>query len=408
MESEHDLNFFQNLVSCGHNLYVWCFEKTMELKSTSCPLSEQTNRMLMQKTFPLRQLRGESHRGAPLVIENELGMTWIAAYPPEDAKEAGATYLIGPAFIVDPPSADIDLFLWRSNLSVQDRELLKNAILSFPVISLLHFYDYGLMLQYCVSGEKLSVSDFIYAEDEKPRKRHEPEEGDTDTHGTWAMEQELMRLIEEGNLNFREQISKKLGAGSVGHMGNGDPTRHLKNAIIVSTALVTRAAIRGGLSPEIAYTLSDRYINEIEASHTIAELAEISTTMQDDFVHRVHQIKIGEGCSQKVQYYKNYLQLHINEKLSVKAFAEKMGISITHLARLFREDVGMTVSEYVMSLKVEAAKDLLRAENKTMQEICSELGFCSQSYFGMKFKQHTGLTPTEFRKQYRVGEFLKE
>ncbi len=74
-------------------------------------------------------------------------------------------------------------------------------------------------------------------------------------------------------------------------LGNGDPIRNLKNMTIIYTALCTRAAIHGGLPPEISYNLSDMYIQSIEASRSLGEIAEVNSAMVDDFVRRVHHCR---------------------------------------------------------------------------------------------------------------------
>lgn len=92
-------------------------------------------------------------------------------------------------------------------------------------------------------------------------------------------------------MNYKEQAGRMVGIGMTGNLGNGDSIRHIKNITIVYTALCIRAAIRGGVDSEIAYTLSDQYINAIETCASLSEIAEVNAAMQEDFVRRVHQIK---------------------------------------------------------------------------------------------------------------------
>ena len=87
------------------------------------------------------------------------------------------------------------------------------------------------------------------------------------------------------------------------------------------------------------------------------------------------------------------------ENLSPKELAKKCGYSESHLARLFKQKTGMTISEYATQVKLERAKTELRSGGKSVQDVCAELGFNSQSYFGKLFKAYTTMTPTEFRRK---------
>lgn len=181
-------------------------------------------------------------------------------------------------------------------------------------------------------------------------------------------------------------------------MGNGDLVRNLKNLTIIFTALATRAAIRGGLMPEIAYKMSDHYISSIEMCITLPEIAEITAAMQEDFVQRVHRCKI-EHISPVVQNCMGYLQTHLTEKINVPELSAQMGYSASRLTKMFKRDTGMTINEYLLSERIAQAKDALRLSGESVQNICHRLGFGSQSYFGKQFKRATGMTPLEYREK---------
>ena len=55
--------------------------------------------------------------------------------------------------------------------------------------------------------------------------------------------------------------------------------------------------------------------------------------------------------------------------------------------------------EYLLQERIEAAKQLLAATERTIPQIASLLSFCDQSYFTLMFRRHTGITPGEYRKQ---------
>jgi AraC-like DNA-binding protein len=89
------------------------------------------------------------------------------------------------------------------------------------------------------------------------------------------------------------------------------------------------------------------------------------------------------------------------EPLDVAAVAARAGYSRYHFVRLFHEVYGETPGAYLARRRIERAQDLLRTANLTVTEICMLVGFTSLGTFCTRFKQLTGMTPTEFRRRAR-------
>ena len=86
-----------------------------------------------------------------------------------------------------------------------------------------------------------------------------------------------------------------------------------------------------------------------------------------------------------------------NRAFDLAAVSENMGISKEHFCRIFKQYTGYRPSEYMNILKIQKAKTLIRETDKSIGEIAVEAGFESQSYFGMLFKKHMGMTPKEYK-----------
>lgn len=395
--AERNLRLFQELISCSHNLYFWTFDTRMECVHTTCPESR-----LLKLIFTLDETQSAAiselqNKQNPIVLSNPLGLLWIMDFELDSEGNILYTHVIGPTFVEDVSFQTLEQELNRMGLSLPMKQDFLALLKQLPVMPFTRFFDYGVMMHYCITGEKITIDCFQYPR-KKLRKQSEHTAVET-THATWAMEQRLMKLVEEGNLNFREESGKMVSTGNIAYLGNGDMIRHMKNLTIIFTALCTRAAIRGGLDSEIAYTLSDQYINSIEACDDLAEIAEINTLMSDDFVKRVHQIKSRTDISIQIQNCCSYIQVHITEKITTAALAQYIGYSETYLSRKFSKEMGMTISEYIMSQKIECAKILLSSGKESVQDISDHLGFHSQSYFGEQFRKATGTTPGKFRSQ---------
>ncbi|MDO4938848.1 MAG: AraC family transcriptional regulator [Lachnospiraceae bacterium] len=98
---------------------------------------------------------------------------------------------------------------------------------------------------------------------------------------------------------------------------------------------------------------------------------------------------------------KEYMQMHLNEKVSLKDIASSLGISISLLKRVFREQSGSSVISYLTNMKISEAKRLIRSNAMNFTQISESLGYDNIHYFSSQFKKQTGMTPTEYARSVR-------
>lgn len=397
VNAQRNLQLYRELISCSHNIYFWTFDARQECVFSTCPEENTLKWVFAMDNADTNAAQIMQSNRKPMVITSALDFLWIADIELGTDGSLLYTHVIGPVFVEDVSFQTIEAQINRSNIPSAVRYDLMNLLRELPVVPLPHFLGYGSMLHYCIIEEKLNISEFNYSSHQKKQSKEMP--SSRHSHGTWAMEQRLLKLIEEGNLDYRKQAGRLVTNGRVGNLGNGDSLRHVKNLVLIFTSLCCRAAIRGGLDPEIAYTLNDQYIRAIEASEDIASVAEVNNTMQDDYVHRVHHIRSQSHLSQQVLSCCAYIQVHVTEKITTADLAKHVGYTETYLSRKFSKEMGMTISEYIMTQKVEQAKLLLTSTTDSVQEIAEQLGFQSNSYFGEQFRKITGITPGAYRNQ---------
>lgn len=95
-----------------------------------------------------------------------------------------------------------------------------------------------------------------------------------------------------------------------------------------------------------------------------------------------------------------FISENYNQKLSVKEIACMSYCSVTYLSRIFKQYVGMTVYDYITTIRIAKAQIMLR-EGKSVTEACFSSGFNDCSNFINKFKRATNETPSEFKKHLR-------
>lgn len=397
MELRDRLDLFQELIGCCHNLYLWTYDRELTLIRSNCP-----DELTVRNLFSLGGAREvlltyAGERSKPIIMTNTLGMMW-SAVPERQNDELRRVHILGPFFTDALSLQTMEDKLRELSLSPDMRRDVLRFLRSLPVISLSRVFEYTIMLHYCVTGERVNVSDLHYQESEQaPRIRQSSRKADV--HGTYELEQEMVRMVREGNLDIQKHISRLAVTGKLGKLSNGDEMRQLKNSVLVCIVLFSRAAIEGGLSPEISMTLTDHYFQSVEAARTLPELAELATTMQNDFVQRVHKIR-ALSISRPVLECCDYINLHLEEQLTLKELAAHFKYSEYYLSRKFSQEMGIGLKEYIRRQRLEQARALLKDTSLDIRDVSDRLHFCSPSYFSEQFKAEYGISPTQWREGY--------
>lgn len=395
IDVEYNLELMQEFLSCRHNLYLWRYTPAMKLISTTCPDSQVYHALFAMepgRTFHPQEIWKE-HR--TVIFTNAFGLMWCADFCVRQGILTDVI-LLGPIFYSEVSAAELQQKLDLLNLSLSVKYVCINALGKLPVIQTTHFYEYAQMLHLFMTGEKCLPTDFIFKSSGEASSQTEAIDSPTH-HGNRQVEEMVMKLVEDGNINYREAFARYSTMANLGSFGDGTPTRQIKNQNIILVALITRAAIRGGLPAETAYTLSDLYIQKIEALKEIAELNDLVMIIMDDFISRVHQAKTDSHISNTIRACMDYITFHITESLSVPKLAALVGYTDNYLSQKFKTETGTTLSEYILNVKMEYAKRALLSDDATITHVAEMLGFDSLSYFAKQFKRVTGMTPTEYR-----------
>lgn len=94
-----------------------------------------------------------------------------------------------------------------------------------------------------------------------------------------------------------------------------------------------------------------------------------------------------------------YITEHYSEQIHIDELAAKFGYSKYHFLRLFRQNTGQTVVDYINAMRCEVAGELLRKGSLPVAEIAYTCGFNTPSYFAKQFKKFYGVLPMQYRKQ---------
>ena len=97
----------------------------------------------------------------------------------------------------------------------------------------------------------------------------------------------------------------------------------------------------------------------------------------------------------------DYIDEHIDQDLSLEELSKGLDMTAHYFCRSFRKSMGMPPYRYLISRRIERAKELLASTNKDVSEIALEVGFASPSHFTTAFRRSVGFAPRTYRDSTR-------
>ena len=95
-----------------------------------------------------------------------------------------------------------------------------------------------------------------------------------------------------------------------------------------------------------------------------------------------------------------YIEMHYQEKITINHLAELGNLSVSSFNRVFKKETKMTPMDYLMQVRLEQSKKLLRRKEISVTEIAIRCGFNSSAHFSSSFRKNYQMTPTEYRQYY--------
>ncbi len=219
-------------------------------------------------------------------------------------------------------------------------------------------------------------------------------------YALYDMEREVLGQIKEGNIEATENLFNREFTNSLKKaetLFSEDHLKQLEYITVTSIVLYSRAAIEGGASLQTVYALQDFLLHKLSKSSQIQEYYNLNYEAVLAFTNIVKSSKGMVSGSKRVERMKKYIQRNLGNSLSVHSMAENFNMSSDHLSRLFFDDTGIMVRDYIRQERIHAACELLKYSDYSLSEISLIVGFSSQSYFGKVFKTGIGMTPMQYR-----------
>ena len=316
--------------------------------------------------------------------------------------------IFGPFRQVKPEDMLINKIGLLLNLTKEEMETFNASFKSINSNSLEVVLKTLSLLYFTLTNEKVSTSDILIDNNQTKAFNQEINKQimnqefmdindfTSRTNNTHVIEKELCRMVEYGEIDNLKAWIKNIPVVRSGILST-DSIRHTKNIFIATTTLVSRAAIKGNMDPDEALSLSDLYIQKMELLKTSTEILTLQSNMIIDYTERVAKINSKKDASALLISFNKYVLSHLSDAIKVEDICKELYISKSVLFDKIKKETNMTVSNYILYLKINEGKFLLRNTNQSIASISYYLGFSTQSHFDHAFKKITNTTPKNYK-----------
>lgn len=327
-----------------------------------------------------------THWAVPLVIDGQLVASLIG----------------GPILLIEPDEyLEEEIGAAHASTAEQVKDL--RALLGdIPFVSPARATALSEMLYLAVTGlsAQLSGSHPDRAADVAQRSQiadriHELKQGGgPDTVYPVDKERELLSLISQGDQINSQRVLNEI----MGHVffSSGNDLISIRNRVQELVVLLSRAALEGGASVDEVFGLNKGYLLHLQQLRDVDDIAAwLAGILRrfSDCVFKLKRVKHADVIHRAIAF----LNANYQRKVSLQEVADKVHMSASHFSKVFKDEMGHSLSDYLARLRVDRSKGLLRERGIPLAEVASRAGFDDQSYFSKVFKRYTGQSPGRYR-----------
>jgi two-component system response regulator YesN len=178
----------------------------------------------------------------------------------------------------------------------------------------------------------------------------------------------------------------------------------IKVRIIELVVIISRTAIEAGVDAKDLMGLNYSYFTELNKT---TDLDELLLKLNDILTNFINRVSVTKEQKKKIKIGKviEYINQNFTRKIKSEEVAKIGGLSTSRCLHLFKEETGMSLSEYVKKLRVDYGKYLLLNTDISIADCSIETGFFDQSHFTKTFKHVEHMTPSKFRRKYKKWDW---
>ncbi|WP_339818208.1 response regulator [Paenibacillus sp. FSL R7-0216] len=210
----------------------------------------------------------------------------------------------------------------------------------------------------------------------------------------------LRGALEAGNLNHAKSVMSEF-AKSIrvsGFFSIGAADRILREIVVLMNDTASELSVPADKLPSSG---GDRSLQALGLRTDFATFDQFEALLLElaEYYHEQVRRSMAAGRPFSVEDIKEYIDNHYFEDIKISMFTEKYFLSREYLMKLFKQQYGCGIHEYVQKVRMDKAKELLDDSMLKIQEISEMLGYKDKNYFSKAFRNYYDLSPSEYRQQ---------
>ena len=337
----------------------------------------------------------ENHKDPKVLrIQDNFGFTFLCYYI------SNKNVLFGPFLINDDFESYIDQIILSYRFINEEAQMVENyynnlKILSEPQQSMLT----NILLNY----EEINLDSIkIYNVQLKKLSNTNPDEVPFQNYSiknienSNLIEETLLSIVRNGDVETANSIDfQQLSSQHLIYRNNS--FTNMKTNLMIFDALCNREAVKSGIDQVLAYKISNNLKFQINKISLSSEIRNVAHKILLTYAKAVKEYTLG-NYSSNIKKIILYIRKNLTNRISLDDIAKELFITKEHLSRLFKKEMGITISEYIINTKINEAKNLLKQTDYNILDIAVLLNFANSSHFSNSFKKVTGLSPSDYRK----------
>ncbi|MGL5327865.1 MAG: response regulator transcription factor [Peptostreptococcaceae bacterium] len=105
-------------------------------------------------------------------------------------------------------------------------------------------------------------------------------------------------------------------------------------------------------------------------------------------------------CRKEIKKVIEYINQNLDRKLNLEALSKIVNMNESYLSRIFKEELGITISDYIKKIRLQKSKELLKEKNARIKDVAMSVGINDQLYFSRLFTKTFNITPSEYKEKY--------
>ncbi|MGM0878026.1 MAG: response regulator transcription factor [Bacillota bacterium] len=135
---------------------------------------------------------------------------------------------------------------------------------------------------------------------------------------------------------------------------------------------------------------------EEDGSFSFKKFQEQKSKEFHELIHTLNQVKYQKEKN-SIQEIESFIRKNYEKDITLQDIADRFYLSREYISRKFKQDYNETITNYLTTIRVEKAKELLENPHLKIYEISFKVGYQNEKYFSKVFKKMVGLTPNEYR-----------